>query len=720
MPDGNWNFVATDMPTQMHKDVRVTQAPDLQSQPITLLRGVGPRVAQRLANLGIETVQDLLFHLPSRYQDRTRVVPMGSLRPGDEAVVEGSVDLAEIKFGRRRMLLVRISDGTGALTLRFFHFNANQQAGFARGVRLRCYGEVRPGAVTLEMVHPEYQRIDADAIEVVEEHLTPIYPTTEGLHQLSLRPLTEQALERLAQAGDAGLRDWLPPEILRKFKLPSLAAAIRYVHRPPPEASVAELEAGRHPSQQRLVFEELLAHHLSLRQLRFAAKAQLAPVLQGDGRLRARFLAALAFTLTAAQQRVVEEIAADLCREHPMLRLVQGDVGSGKTVVAALAALQAVEAGAQVAIMAPTELLAEQHFRNFHAWMTPLGIDVAWLSGKIKGKARSATLDAIATGTASMMVGTHALFQEDVQFAHLGLVIVDEQHRFGVHQRLALRDKGKQGETRPHQLTMTATPIPRTLAMTLYADLDASIIDELPPGRSPVQTVVIPDNRRPEIVERVRQACAQGRQAYWVCTLIEESEALQCQAAEDTAVQLAEALPELHVGLVHGRMKSNDKEAVMASFKAGELNLLVATTVIEVGVDVPNASLMIVENAERLGLAQLHQLRGRVGRGAAQSSCVLMYRGPLSEQARARLGVLRDTTDGFEIARRDLELRGPGEVLGTRQTGLLSLRIADLLRDQDLLPSVEQAAGTLLESYPESTAPLIRRWLGDASRFGEV
>jgi len=705
---------------QLHKDVPVTQSPDLQSQPVTLLRGVGPRAAQRLANLGIETVQDLLFHLPSRYQDRTRVVPMGSLRPGDEAVVEGSVDLAEIKFGRKRMLLVRISDGTGAITLRFFHFNANQQAGFARGVRLRCYGEVRPGTVTLEMVHPEYKRIDEHAIEAVEEHLTPIYPTTEGLHQLSLRPLTEQALERLAQSGDAGLRDWLPPAILKKFKLPSLAAAIRYVHRPPPEASVDELEAGRHPAQQRLVFEELLAHHLSLRQLRYAAKAQLAPVLQGDGKLRARFLDALSFTLTAAQQRVVAEIAADLQREHPMLRLVQGDVGSGKTVVAALAALQAVEAGAQVAIMAPTELLAEQHYRNFHAWMTPLGLEVSWLSGKIKGKARTATLAAIADGTAAVMVGTHALFQEDVQFARLGLVIVDEQHRFGVHQRLALRDKGKQGETRPHQLTMTATPIPRTLAMTLYADLDASIIDELPPGRSPVQTVVIPDNRRSEIVERVRQACAQGRQAYWVCTLIEESEALQCQAAEDTAVQLAEALPDLRVGLVHGRMKSRDKEAVMASFKAGELNLLVATTVIEVGVDVPNASLMIIENAERLGLAQLHQLRGRVGRGAAQSSCVLMYRNPLSEQARARLGVLRDTTDGFEIARRDLELRGPGEVLGTRQTGLLSLRIADLLRDQDLLPSVEQAAETLLESYPESTAPLIRRWLGDASRYGEV
>ncbi len=702
-----------------HTDVPVNAA-DLQSLPVTALRGAGPRAAERLANLGIATVQDLLFHLPLRYQDRTRVVPMGGLRPGDEAVVEGAVDLAEVKFGRKRMLLVRLSDGTGALTLRFFHFNANQQAGFARGTRLRCYGEVRPGAVTLEMIHPEYRRVDTDVVEPVEEHLTPIYPSTEGMHQLTLRALTDQALERLAQAGDAGLHEWLPPELLKQFKLPSIAAAIRYVHRPPPEASVESLEAGKHPAQQRLVFEELLAHHLSLRQLRHAAKAQRAPVLDGTGALRERFVATLPFALTAAQRRVVGEIETDLRRDHPMLRLVQGDVGSGKTVVAALAALQAVESGTQVAVMAPTELLAEQHYRNFFAWLSPLGIEVAWLSGKIKGKAREAALSAFAKGEASIAIGTHALFQEDVQFAHLGLVIVDEQHRFGVHQRLALRDKGKQGVLYPHQLTMTATPIPRTLAMTIYADLDASIIDELPPGRTPVQTVVIPDNRRPEIVERVRQACAQGRQAYWVCTLIEESEALQCQAAADTAAQLAEALPDLRVGLVHGRMKPREKEAVMAAFKAHELDLLVATTVIEVGVDVPNASLMIIENAERLGLAQLHQLRGRVGRGTAQSSCVLLYHGPLSEQARSRLGVLRDTTDGFEIARRDLELRGPGEVLGTRQTGLLSLRIADLLRDQDQLPAVERVAERLLADYPEHAEPLIRRWLGDAGRYGHV
>lgn len=703
-----------------HMDVAANTFTDLQSQPVTALRGVGPRAAQRLANLGIVTVQDLLFHLPSRYQDRTRVVPMGSLRPGDQAVVEGTVDLAEVKFGRKRMLLVRIADGTGALTLRFFHFNANQQTGFARGTRVRCYGEVRPGTVTLEMIHPEYHRVDPSAIEPVEEHLTPIYPTTEGLHQLSLRALTDQALERLARAGDGGLQDWLPPELLRQFRLPSIAAALRYVHRPPPEASVESLETGRHPAQQRLVFEELLAHHLSLRQLRHAAKAQRAPRLDGTGVLRERFVAALPFALTAAQQRVFADIAADLARDHPMLRLVQGDVGSGKTVVAALAALQAIEAGAQVAVMAPTELLAEQHQRNFRDWLTPLGVEVAWLSGKVKGRMRAAAVTALAEGRAQVAIGTHALFQEDVRFARLGLVIVDEQHRFGVHQRLALRDKGKQGALHPHQLTMTATPIPRTLAMTLYADLDASIIDELPPGRTPVQTVVIPDSRRPEVVERVRDACAQGRQAYWVCTLIEESEALECQAAADTAAQLVVALHDVRVGLVHGRMKPREKEAAMAAFKAHQVDLLVATTVIEVGVDVPNASLMIIENAERLGLAQLHQLRGRVGRGAAQSSCVLLYRAPLSAPARARLGVLRDTTDGFEIARRDLELRGPGEVLGTRQTGLLNLRIADLVRDQEQLPAVERAAARLLADYPTHVTPLIRRWLGDAGRYGQV
>ncbi|HKJ09856.1 MAG TPA: ATP-dependent DNA helicase RecG [Gammaproteobacteria bacterium] len=689
---------------------------------ITALKGVGPQVARRLEKLGIHTVQDLLFHLPYRYEDRTRVVPMGGLRPGDPAVVEGEVQLAEVRFGRRRSLLVRVSDGTGSLTLRFFHFSGAQQSGFQRGVRVRCYGEARAGATTLEMVHPEYRVLTADEPPPPEDHLTPVYPTTEGVHQLSLRRLADAALSCLdgPQGNGTVLPEWLPPEILQRFRLPSLAEAVRYVHRPPPDAALAELGAGLHPAQQRLAFEELLAHHLSLRRLRHRARSRQAPPLDGGGALLDGFLAALPFAPTAAQRRVIDEIRADLAASHPMLRLVQGDVGSGKTVVAACAAVQAVQSGYQAAVMAPTELLAEQHYHSFARWLEPLGVNVSWLAGKSKGAARAARLAAIASGEAAVAVGTHALFQSDVTFARLGLVIVDEQHRFGVHQRLALREKGLGDGRRPHQLTMTATPIPRTLAMTLYADLDVSVIDELPPGRTPVQTVVVSDKRRDEVVARVREACAQGRQAYWVCTLIEESEVLQCQAASDTAAALTEALPGLRVGLVHGRLKSREKEQVMAAFKDGHIDLLVATTVIEVGVDVPNASLMIIENPERLGLAQLHQLRGRVGRGAQASTCVLLYRPPLSDAARERLGVMRDTVDGFEIARRDLELRGPGEVLGTRQTGMLQLRIADLMRDQAQLGAVEKAAELLLKQYPERVAPLMRRWLGDAVRYGDV
>jgi len=686
---------------------------------VTTLRGVGPRIAERLEHIGIRSVQDLLFHLPLRYQDRTRVVPIGSLRPGDQAVVEGVVDLTEVTFGRRRSLLCRVSDGTGALTLRFFHFSGAQQAALARGLRLRMFGEVRPGKTTLEMVHPEYRRVDAEAVADVEEHLTPIYPTTEGVHQLKLRDLSDQSLAWLDTHPD-GLREWLPAAVLEQFHLPSLSAAVCFVHRPPPEVRVAELEAGTHPAQQRLAFEELLAHQLSLRQLRARIQDSGATRLDGPGELPQRFLDALPFALTGAQQRVIAELRTDLARDYPMLRLVQGDVGSGKTVVAAAAALSAVEAGCQAAVMAPTELLAEQHYRNFSAWLEPLGLEVEWLSGKLKGKARQRVLERMASGEAQVAVGTHALFQEGVEFQRLALVIVDEQHRFGVHQRLALREKGRRDGAHPHQLIMTATPIPRTLAMTAYADLDTSVIDELPPGRTPVKTVVLPDGRRAEVVERVARACAGGQQAYWVCTLIEESEALAAQAAADTAEALAEALPQLRVGLVHGRLKPAEKEQVMAAFKNADIDLLVATTVIEVGVDVPNASLMIIENAERLGLAQLHQLRGRVGRGSAESSCVLMYHGPLSRTARARLAALRETNDGFEIARRDLELRGPGEVLGTRQTGMLQLQIADLLRDQSLLPSVQRAADLILRDYPGHVTPLVQRWLGESVRYGEV
>jgi ATP-dependent DNA helicase RecG len=692
----------------------------LDSLPVTALKGVGPRMALRLERLGIRTVQDVLFHLPLRYEDRTRIVPMGAVRTGQQVVVQGEIELAEVKFGRRRSLLVRISDGTGALTLRFFHFNAQQQAGLLRGRGIRCFGEVRNGVVTPELIHPEYQLVDVQAPLPEDTHLTPVYPATEGVHQLTLRALSEQALHCLDRAGGKGLIDRLPAALASSFHMTSLPAALRYVHRPPPDAALDLLAAGRHPAQQRLAYEELLAHHLSLRRIRERALHTAAPSL-GDGkRLAQRLLETLPFKLTAAQQRVISEVRHDLARTHPMARLVQGDVGSGKTVVAACAALAAVESGYQVALMAPTELLAEQHFRSFSDWLAPLGISVAWHTGRLKGAARAATLQAIAAGDAAIAIGTHALFQAEVEFARLGLVIIDEQHRFGVHQRLALRDKGRSGVQRPHQLVMTATPIPRTLAMTVYADLDTSVIDELPPGRQPVKTVAISHERRDEVMESVHKACAAGQQAYWVCTLIEESEVLQCQAAEKTAALLVESLPGVRVALVHGRLRAAEKEAVMRAFKQGEVDLLVATTVIEVGVDVPNASLMVIENPERLGLAQLHQLRGRVGRGNRQSSCVLLYQPPLSEAARERLAVLRATNDGFEIARRDMELRGPGEVLGTRQTGAMQFHIADLLRDEELLEAVEAGATRLLADYPEHVTPLIRRWLGEAVQLGEV
>ena len=696
----------------------INHSDTLDAMPVTILKGVGPRMAERLARLGIHTVQDVLFHLPLRYEDRTRVVPMGMVRPGDHVVVQGVVELAEVRFGRRRSLLVRVSDGTGFLTLRFFHFNAAQQSGVQRGAGIRCYGEVRAGPATAEMVHPEYRMIDPEAPVPVEENLTPVYPATEGVHQLTLRSVTEQALQYLDTGG--ALHDWLPPDLVAPFRLSSLAGALRYVHRPPPDASVDLLLGGRHPAQQRLAFEELLAHHLSLRQVHQRALHVAAPPLSAGPALVGEFLGSLPFGLTGAQQRVIAELQQDLARSHPMARLVQGDVGSGKTVVAACAALTAVAAGYQVALMAPTELLAEQHYRSFAGWLASMDIGVAWHSGKLKGRERNATLESIRNGSVRIAVGTHALFQEEVEFGRLGLVIIDEQHRFGVHQRLALRDKGRDGELRPHQLVMTATPIPRTLAMTVYADLDTSVIDELPPGRLPVKTVVVSQERRDEVMQRVQKACGAGQQAYWVCTLIEESEALQCQAAEKTAEFLAASLPDVRIGLVHGRMKAADKETLMAAFKAGRIDLLVATTVIEVGVDVPNASLMIIENPERLGLAQLHQLRGRVGRGQVQSNCVLLYQPPLSVNARERLSALRDSNDGFEIARRDMELRGPGEVLGTRQTGEMKFHIADLLRDEALLAAVEATGAQLLEERPGHVAPLIRRWLGDAVQYGEV
>ena len=689
---------------------------ELAAVSVTALKGVGAALAEKLAKVGLETLQDVLFHLPLRYQDRTRIVPIGALRPGQDAVVEGVVAGADVVMGRRRSLLVRLQDGSGTLSLRFYHFSQAQKEGLKRGTQIRCYGEVRPGSSGLEIYHPEYRALSGNEPIAVEQTLTPIYPTTEGLTQQRLRQLSEQALARL---GPHSLPDWLPRELADDYQLSPLDQAIRYLHRPPPDADLEELAEGRHWAQHRLAFEELLTHQLSLQRLRESVRAQQAPALPIARSLPQQYLANLGFTPTGAQQRVGAEIAYDLSQSEPMLRLVQGDVGAGKTVVAAFAALQALEAGYQVALMAPTEILAEQHFLNFSKWLAPLGLDVAWLAGKLKGKARASALEQIASGV-PMVVGTHALFQEEVQFQKLALVIIDEQHRFGVQQRLALRQKGVGGRMCPHQLIMTATPIPRTLAMSAYADLDTSILDELPPGRTPVNTLVIADSRRLEVVERVRLACNEGRQAYWVCTLIEESEELTCQAAETTFEDLSAALGGLNVGLIHGRMKPAEKAAVMDQFKQGQLQLLVATTVIEVGVDVPNASLMIIENPERLGLAQLHQLRGRVGRGSAASHCVLLYHAPLSQLGRQRLAIMRETCDGFVIAEKDLELRGPGEMLGTRQTGLLQFKVADLMRDADLLPAVRDAAQALLEHWPQHVSPLLERWLRHGQQYGQV
>jgi ATP-dependent DNA helicase RecG len=686
------------------------------SPSVTTLKGVGAALALKLERLGILNLQDLLFHLPLRYQDRTRILPIGSLRPGDECVIEGTIRASDVLMGKRRSLLCRVQDGTGTITLRFFHFSAAQKNGLAVGKTVRCFGEARPGPSGLEMVHPEYSAAADTGIKPVDEHLTPVYPMTEGLQQNRMRALIAQALSWL-ETGN--LTELIPADMRQQWRLPELKTSLKYLHAPPVDANVDQLQKGMHPSQRRLAFEELLAHHLTLLQLRQKVQQDGAPAFMSTGLYTQPFLDGLPFAMTNAQLRVCGEVACDLEKPIPMLRLVQGDVGSGKTVVAAYAALQAVENNFQAAVMAPTEILAEQHFQNFTQWAEPLGLKVAWLAGKVKGKQRESQLAAIADGSAQIVVGTHALFQEDVRFYNLGLAVIDEQHRFGVHQRLSLREKGRDGVKTPHQLIMTATPIPRTLTMSAYADLDCSIIDELPPGRTPVNTVVIADSRRDQVIERVRAACSEGRQAYWVCTLIEESEVMQCQAAEVAEALLKEQLPELRIGLVHGRMKAKEKADVMAQFKAAELDLLVATTVIEVGVDVPNSSVMIIENPERLGLSQLHQLRGRVGRGSVESFCVLMYHAPLSKQGKARLAVMRETTDGFIIAEKDLELRGPGEVLGTRQTGMMQFKIADLQRDKDLLERVRQVAEPISRN-PSIMQAITRRWLGQGEEYGHV
>ncbi|WP_143323464.1 ATP-dependent DNA helicase RecG [Cognaticolwellia aestuarii] len=690
---------------------------NLAKIPVTSLKGVGPGMAGKLEKLGLVSLQDLLFHLPLRYEDRTRVTAARDLMPGIYTNIIGEVTDSRIVQGKRRMLVVTINDGSGSINLRFFHFTASQKNSLAIGLNIRCYGEINRGMRGFEIVHPEYKALDQDQpLTAVEENLTPVYSTTDGLRQISLRNLTEQALTRL-QRGQ--VEELLPAEISHQQY--ALAEALALIHRPPPDTSVVLMEQGKHPAQLRLIKEELLAHNLSMLKLRASSDHHPAVSLAIDEQLEQKFLAALPFSPTGAQARVTAEIRNDLLKHMPMMRLVQGDVGSGKTLVAGLAALTAIGQGFQVALMAPTEILAEQHAINFEKWFQPLNITVGWLAGKTKAKARRNALEHIANGNMQMVIGTHALFQEQVIFNKLALIIIDEQHKFGVHQRLSLREKGAWQGHYPHQLIMTATPIPRTLAMTAYADLDTSVIDELPPGRTPITTIALPDSRRDDVIERIRQGCINDkRQAYWVCTLIEESEVLQCQAAEDTAVHLQAQLSTLKIGLVHGRMKADEKQAVMEQFKLGELDLLVATTVIEVGVDVPNSSLMVIENPERLGLAQLHQLRGRVGRGSVASHCVLMYKAPLSKTATKRLNVLRESNDGFVIAQKDLEIRGPGELLGTKQTGLADLKIADLQRDADLIPEVQQQARLIWQQYPEQANALIHRWLANREKYSNA
>lgn len=677
------------------------------------LKGATKPVLTRLKKLGIASPFDLLLHLPLRYVDETRITAVRDLRLGEMAQVEGEIIHAEAQYRPRKALIVQLQDAAGGLLhLRFLNFYPSQAAQLRPGVRLRAFGEPRQGFFGMEMVHPQCRKVSED--EPLQQSLTPVYPTTASLSQGMLRKLVLQVLDAYAE------KDTLPQNILDQLQLPGFAQAVRALHQPSPEVSLESLENRIHPAWRRLAFDELLAQQLSMRRHYARRRGQDAPALAVDpghgGSFMQQLLQTLSFALTGAQQKVAAEISRDLAQPHPMQRLLQGDVGSGKTVVAALAALQAIENGWQAALMAPTEILAEQHYQKLAGWLAPLGIRVVWLSGSQSKSERAPAMQACADGTAQLAVGTHALFQDKVEFARLALAIVDEQHRFGVHQRLALRSKGSQ----THQLMMSATPIPRTLSMSYYADLDVSVIDELPPGRSPVATKLVSDARRDQVIAGVRAACLQGRQAYWVCPLIEESEALQLQTALDTHAQLTEAFPELNVGLVHGRMKPAEKQAVMQAFSSGDMQLLVATTVIEVGVDVPNASLMVIDHAERFGLSQLHQLRGRVGRGAAHSTCMLIYQKPLSQAARQRLKIIYENTDGFEIARADLHLRGPGEFLGVRQSGVPMLKIADLERDADLLEAARDLADRLLRESPAVAESHQERWLGHAEEYVKV
>ena len=688
-------------------------SPNLDQLHVSTLNGVGAQISSKLSKLGIYTIQDLVFHLPLRYIDRTQISPIGTLQTDQEVVIEGEITGSEVTYGRRRSLLCRLEDITGTISLRFFHFNSSLQRRLKKNTFLRCYGQTKIGSSGIEIYHPEYQFIDPNKPTSLQKNLTAVYPTTQGISQQRMRNIVLQALALI----DTGKLEELLPNILQKIPLKE---ELKFIHQPPSDTPIEKLIRGEHRAQQRLAFEELLAHNLSLLKLRQSIQQRGGPILKVNNILHERFLNSLPFTLTSAQNRVSVEIQNDLNSSTPMLRLLQGDVGSGKTVVAAIAALQCIANGKQCALMAPTEILAEQHFSSFKDWLNPLGVNLGWLSGKMKGKARIQQLDSIEDGSAQIVIGTHALFQEEVCFHNLALTIIDEQHRFGVHQRLALQEKRRSGSQVPHQLIMTATPIPRTLAMTTYANLDVSVIDKNPPGRSPVNTVVMLDRHRKKVIERIQHACANGCQAYWICTLIEESDILEAQAAEVTAKELHLLLPKLKIGLVHGKQKPDEKSTTIASFKSGEIQLLIATTVVEVGVDVPNASLMIIENPERLGLAQLHQLRGRVGRGKKESHCVLLYSPPLSSNSSERLKVMRQTNDGFKIAEMDLKLRGAGEVLGTKQTGDVAFRIADLNRDAHLISEVQKIAQLLLSEYPSNVELLIQRWLGSDEQYGQV
>jgi ATP-dependent DNA helicase RecG len=675
------------------------------------LQGVGSASAALLEKLNIFTTDDLLFHLPRDYEDRSTIIPMNQLEVGRSYLLEGTVKSVDFPPGKRKSMAILLDDELGKVTLRFYHLYKALTDRSKVGNRLRVFGEVRVGARGLEMYHPEIQLI-SEHTPLPQTQLTAIYPATEGLTQTKLREYVKHALKQHSD----DLPELLPQKFTNGY---ALKQALYYIHEPPLDANMLQLSQGSHPAQQRLIFEELVAHQVSLLTRRAYIQQIAAPAFTHSKILSKQLLAALPFKMTAAQKRVSKEISDDLKQHKPMLRLVQGDVGAGKTLVAALAACHALEEGWQVALMAPTEILAEQHYLNFKRWFEPLGLNVAWLSGKQKGKARALAEQQIQQGSAQLVIGTHALFQDSVAFHKLGLVIIDEQHRFGVDQRLALRNKGAQ-QTTPHQLVMTATPIPRTLAMSAYGDLDTSVIDELPPGRTPIQTVTIPLDRREEVLQRIASNCTEGKQAYWVCTLVEQSETLDAQAAEATYAEIKQRFPTLNIGLVHGKMKADDKQAVMQQFKDNELQLLIATTVIEVGVDVPNASIMVIENAERLGLSQLHQLRGRVGRGAKASFCALLYKNPLSQNGQERLRIMRETNDGFIIAEKDLEIRGPGELLGTKQTGDMGFRVAKLERDDHLLNQAHYVAQQILKDYPTQADALLKRWLPEAPRYAYV